>query len=100
MYPECYPESRWVSILIIINYPTPMYATYCGMQTVLATNTLNTVNQNNLKATKSCEYSANVWDTGGNLRVLELKLDGIQRAGGNHPFNAEAEEVVDAVREE
>ncbi|KAJ7748878.1 hypothetical protein B0H16DRAFT_1461382 [Mycena metata] len=75
VYPECYPESRWVSILIIINYATPMYATYCGMQTVLATNTLNTVNQNNLKATKSCECSANVWDTGGNLRVWRKEMN-------------------------
>ncbi|KAJ7716432.1 hypothetical protein B0H16DRAFT_1476724 [Mycena metata] len=48
----------------------------------LATNMLNTVNQNNQKATESGECSANVWDTGGNLRVRrkEMNLRGKTRS--------------------
>ncbi|KAJ7751432.1 hypothetical protein B0H16DRAFT_1840770 [Mycena metata] len=65
--------SRWVSILFIISkFGTTLWGARerLSYTPFLATNMLNTVNQNNQKATESGECSANVWDTGGNLRVL------------------------------
>ncbi|KAJ7710287.1 hypothetical protein B0H16DRAFT_1480688 [Mycena metata] len=76
VYPECYLQSSKFGTTLWGARERLSYTPF------LATNMLNTVNQNNQKATESGECSANVWDTGGNLRVRrkEMNLRGKTRS--------------------